>query len=141
VKAYPSTLKLLGANQGRAPIASNLVEIGPETVPFSAIETLSRKLGIHSHELFEIIGIAPRTALRRRREGYLKLDEADRLLRIARIFEEATRVFGSETKASEWLNTPHALLDDVAPRRLLASDAGTQQLRDELVRIEYGDFA
>lgn len=141
MKANPSTLKLLGAKQRRTPAALNLVEIGTNTVPFTAVETLSRKLGIDSHQLLEIIGLAPRTALRRRRDGYLKADEADRLLRVARVFEEATRVFGSETKASQWLNSPHALLDDAAPRTLLASDAGAQQVRDELVRIEYGDFA
>jgi putative toxin-antitoxin system antitoxin component (TIGR02293 family) len=143
MKAYSSTLKLVGARraQGRALAAPDLIEIDSKTVPFGAVETLTQKLGIDSRELLNTIGIAPRTALRRKREGYLKPDEADRLLRVARLVEEATRIFGSEEKASRWLNTPHPLLGNAAPRALLDSDAGAQQVRDELIRIEYGEFA
>lgn len=88
-----------------------------------------------------VIGLAPRTALRRQREGYLKPYEADRLLRVGRVFEEATRVFGSETKAARWLATPSVALSDALPLSLLDSDAGTQVLADELTRIDFGDFA
>jgi putative toxin-antitoxin system antitoxin component (TIGR02293 family) len=135
VKAYLSTLKLLGARQTRKPAELNLIEIGTRTIPFAAIDILSKKLGVGQSELLETIGVAPRTALRRKREGYLRPNEADRLLRVARIVEEATRIFGSEVKASRWLNTPHALLDDAAPRTLLASDAGAQQVREKNLLI------
>ncbi len=88
-----------------------------------------------------MIGVAPRTSLRRQKEGYLKPDEADRLLRVGRVFEDSLRVFGSESKAAQWLRTKSAPLCEATPLSLLDSDAGTQTVTDELTRIDFGDFA
>lgn len=120
---------------------ARLVLIRPDSVPFSAVLHLSARLGVASPVLLEVIGIPERTSTRRRQEGFLKTDEADRLLRVARIFEEAVRVFGTEAKAARWLNTVSPLLYGVTPLSLLDSDAGTQAVSGELVRIDFGDFA
>jgi putative toxin-antitoxin system antitoxin component (TIGR02293 family) len=63
------------------------------------------------------------------------------LLRVAGVVEDATRIFGTEEKASRWLITPHPLLGNVSPLSLLDSDAGTRLVADELIRIDHGDFA
>jgi len=110
-------------------------------VPFAAVDKLSRKLGIEPRRLLQTIGIPDRTAARRKKQGFLAPEEADRLLRVARVVEEAVRIFGSEQKAARWLETAHPLLGGVPPRELLDSDAGVQLVRDELTRIDYGDFA
>ena len=62
------------------------------------------------------------------------------MLRIARIAQEAERVFGSPEKSSRWLSTEHRLLG-ATPLDLLATDAGTQDVEEELGRIEHGIFA
>lgn len=154
MRAYLSTLGIVGAKASpkrMAAIASigadrrgaggELVELRPGMVPFRAIARIAQSLLIDESRLLRTIGMSGRTALRRRKEGHLKLDEADRLLRVARVVEEAVRVFGSEDKASRWLKTRHPTFGDSAPVDLLDSDAGARCVSDELVRIEYGDFA
>ena len=95
----------------------------------------------YSANLLALMGIPERTRSRRRHEGFLKPDEADRLLRIGRVFEEAIRVFGSEEKAAGWLKTPSPVFEDSAPLAYLVSDAGAQAVSEEIVRIDFGDFA
>lgn len=91
----------------------------PGMDPFATVDRLSERLGIPAAEL----------------------DEADRLLRVARIVEVADRVFGSGDKANRWLRTAQPMWNDVCPLALLDSDAGAQSVSDELTRIEFGDFA
>jgi putative toxin-antitoxin system antitoxin component (TIGR02293 family) len=119
----------------------HLVDINPQSVPWSSIAGFSTRLGIEPAALLRLIGMPERTALRRKGEGYLKPDEADRLLRIGRIFEEATRVFGDERRAAGWLSHPSPFFYDAPPLSFLDSDGGTQAVSEELVRIDYGEFA
>ncbi|HTT36872.1 MAG TPA: antitoxin Xre/MbcA/ParS toxin-binding domain-containing protein [Burkholderiales bacterium] len=153
MKAYTSTLEMIGVRLGekktryRVKRASSgtasgpLIELGERTVPFTSIEALSQRIRIDATGLLAVIGMPERTAARRREQGYLKPDEADRLLRVARVVAEATRVFGSEDKAARWLKTAHPVLDEATPFSLLDSDAGVKAVTDELTRIDYGDFA
>jgi putative toxin-antitoxin system antitoxin component (TIGR02293 family) len=121
--------------------ALRLIDISPQTVPWSTIAGFSTKLGIEPGELLRLIGMSERTAARRKTEGYLKPDEADRLLRVGRIYEEASRVFGGGDRAASWLKHPSPFLYDVTPLSLLDSDGGTQAVSEELGRIEFGEFA
>ena len=121
--------------------SSRFIDIEPHSVPWSSIAGFSTKLGIEPAALLRLIGISERTAIRRKAEGYLKPDEADRLLRVGRIFEEATRVLGAETRAAGWLNHPSPYLHNVTPLSLLDSDGGAQAVSEELVRIDYGELA
>jgi putative toxin-antitoxin system antitoxin component (TIGR02293 family) len=154
VKAYASTLAVLGVQareqqpgykarrrgSGQLSEVAPLIEVQDGTVPFTAIATLARALGVEPREVQDVTGMTARTAARRNTEGALKAEEADRLLRVARVLEEAMRVFGSREKAATWLRTESALLGE-APFRLLASDAGAKAVSDELIRIDFGDFA
>lgn len=154
MRAYLSTLEIVGAKPGPkrsaaiAPVGAGhrgasgeLVELRPGMVPFRSIARIAQTLQIEESRLLQAIGMSGRTAIRRSKQGHLKLDEADRLLRVARVVEEAVRVFGSEDKASRWLKTRHPMLQDTAPVDLLDSDAGARAVSDELVRVDYGDFA
>ena len=118
-----------------------VVDILPHSVPWSSIAGFSTRLGIEPSALLRLIGISERTAMRRKAEGYLKPDEADRLLRVGRVYEEATRVLGAEHRAAGWLNHPSPFLYDMTPLSLLDSDGGAQAVTDELGRIEYGELA
>jgi putative toxin-antitoxin system antitoxin component (TIGR02293 family) len=144
MKASASVLDMVQATKPRLRHRtqdSQLVEIRPDSVPYSAIARFSARLGVDPAVLLGVIGISERTSIRRKAEGFLKTDEADRLLRVGRVFEEATRILGSEEHAAGWLSQPHPILYGVTPLSLLNSDAGTQAVSDELGRIDYGDFA
>lgn len=118
-----------------------LVDIGPQSVPWSSIAGFSTRLGIEPAALLRLIGMSERTAIRRKAEGYLKPDEADRLLRIGRIYEEATRILSGEDRAAGWLNHPSPYLYGMTPLSLLDSDGGAQAVSEELGRIDYGELA
>jgi putative toxin-antitoxin system antitoxin component (TIGR02293 family) len=132
-------VKSRGSGSPRAP--GPLVDLDDRTVTFAALAALAARLEVPIEAMLAVAGIPPRTAARRRAERYLKPDEADRLLRVARVVEESVRVFGSYGKAAAWLRARHPLLDGAAPFELLGSDAGAKAVSDELVRIDHGDFA
>lgn len=111
------------------------------SLPFTEVERLSAKLTIAPSELLDLIGVSERTANRRRHEGVLHKDEADRLLRVNRIFKETVRVFGSEKKAALWLSRPRIMFRGATALSLLGTDAGAEEVRDEIGRIEYGIFS
>ena len=155
MRAYVSTLKVIGVEVSETKASyrakrqrsrgvdspGNMVELRSGTVPFGSIQALAKRLGVEPGEVLAVIGMSDRTAARRKDQGFLKPDAADRLLRVARVVEEATRVFGSQDKAARWLKTAHPTLSDATPFLLLDSDAGTKSVTDELTRIDYGDFA
>ena len=117
--------------KARAAIAGGQsIEAKPRMVHFSSIEQLARRLGTEASFLLDLIDIPERTRARRKLEGFLKPDEADRLLRIARVFGEAVRVFGSEGKAARWMKASSRAVPRVPTRKMrrrssyLGSDAG-----------------
>jgi len=61
--------------------------------------------------------------------------------RIAPVVAHAVAVFGDEHKASHWLSTPLALLEDRAPSELLNSTDGIQRVEVILTRIEHNIFS
>lgn len=139
MKTLSNTVELIGtplpSSRGRLP------EPEPHAAQFSSVEHLGNRLGVDASTLLDLIGIPERTRSRRRREGFLKPDEADRLRRIARVFGEAVRVFGTEEKAALWLKTPSAFFEDRGgPMNSLDSDAGAHAVSEELIRIDFGDF-
>jgi putative toxin-antitoxin system antitoxin component (TIGR02293 family) len=118
-----------------------LIDLDARTLPFTAVTTLAEQVGVDPEELLAVVGISARTAARRKSERFLKPDEADRVLRVARVVEESVRVFGGYAKAAAWLRSRHPLLAGEAPFTLLGSDAGAKSVSDELIRIDHGDFA
>jgi len=55
----------------------------------------------------------------------------------------ATEVFGSREAAVHWLGTPLSELRDLSPRQWLINKgaSGLQDIRDILLRIEYGVYS
>ena len=156
MKAYRATLAALRttvaerragyrarARASTAPPASAgpLIDLDARTVPFAALNTLAERIGVTLEEILAVAAISARTAARRKAERFLKPEEADRVLRIARVVEESARVFGGYEKAAAWLRARHPLLAGAAPFALLGSDAGAKSVSDELIRIDHGDFA
>jgi putative toxin-antitoxin system antitoxin component (TIGR02293 family) len=155
MKAHRATIAALGitAAERRAryrvksrgsaapPSPGALIDLDTRALPFIAVTTLAGRVGVTPEEVLAVAGISARTAARRKAERFLKPDEADRVLRVARVVEESARVFGGYGKAAAWLRARHPLLAGEAPFTLLGSDAGAKAVSDELVRIDHGDFA
>jgi len=61
----------------------------------------------------------------------------DTVVRLVPVIAHAVAVFGDEQKATHWLSTPLALLDNRAPAELMASDEGIELVERTLTRIEH----
>jgi putative toxin-antitoxin system antitoxin component (TIGR02293 family) len=151
VKTHRATLATLGTRAAekparyrartRAAASGALIALDARSVPFDAVATLGERVGAAPEEILAIVAIAARTAARRKAERFFKPEEADRILRLARVVAESERVFGDRAKAGAWLRASHPLLGGETPLALLGSDAGAKAVSDELVRIDHGDFA
>jgi len=123
------------------PVELRLRSVPVAPLPFCSVDDLGKRLGVDPATLLDLMAIPERTRARRRHEGALKPDEADRLQRIARVFGEAVRVFGSDEKAARWLKTPAPYFDNQPPLAWLGTDAGAHAVSQEIIRIDFGDFA
>ena len=86
--------------------------------------------------------MAPATYDRRVREGKpLSQDDSDRVARLIDVECAATRVFGDEAAAREWLGAPIPTLGGAIPIELLVTTPGHQAVMNALRRIMAGTAA
>lgn len=96
-----------------------------------------------SELLEDALGISLRTFQRRKDAGAKPLspEQSGRMWKFAEILASATRIFGSQRAAEEWLDRPAIGLDQRRPIDLLATPAGVDAVETLLTRIEYGVYA
>jgi len=58
----------------------------------------------------------------------------------AKVLEHATKVFGTQTLAEEWLGRPCKFLDGELPLEVIDNPIGFQAVEDYLERMEYGVY-
>ena len=115
-------------------------------MPQAALYHVKRTFGLSDETLAAIIGVSLRTVARRRvvsqklnkPTARLSPVESDRLYRFARILALAEDVFESREDAIEWLNSEQYGLGGVVPLNMLQTDAGSREVEELLLRIEYG---
>jgi putative toxin-antitoxin system antitoxin component (TIGR02293 family) len=91
--------------------------------------------------IYSVIGSA-RTLQRKRAAGTrLSTDESDRLARLGHALVRAEQALGNPERARRWLAQPNRALGGATPLSLLAYDAGTRAVEQELGRIEHGVFS
>jgi putative toxin-antitoxin system antitoxin component (TIGR02293 family) len=114
--------------------------ISSDGLPLSSLDDLLA-MGFTATELGTLV-INPRTLRHRRsRNEMLSLDEADRAVRLARIFAQAEEVFGEQSRAWHWMRTPNRALENHVPVMLLQTETGARVVEEALVRIDEGIFA
>ena len=106
-------------------------------VPKSRFDKLGKQ-GFSKNELHELVA-PPRTLSRRKKT--LSLEESDRVQRLERIVEHASRVFGSTEKAMTWLRQPCRAMDNIVPIEILVSETGAHRITMQLHAIDYGMYA
>ncbi len=137
--ATAETLNLLKVRHAPKDRRGDLVQV--KALPSVALSHLKMLLDITDAQLAELIGVPPRSYHRHKGSGEaLKPAQADSALRIARVVREAIRVFDDTGKALRWIKAPNPILG-AAPLELIGSDAGSQAVQDELMRIHWGDLA
>jgi putative toxin-antitoxin system antitoxin component (TIGR02293 family) len=110
-------------------------------LPFGALASLTKTLGIPTATVTRVLGIAPRTLARRKEQHSFSPAESDRLYRFARVAFRTVDVLGSHEKARQWLERPNRALGGEPPLDLLDTDIGARQVEAVLGRIEQGVFS
>jgi len=108
-------------------------------LPVGRLGQMAQLLDIDRGLLLRLVGVSQRT-MQRKHASAARLSPmaSDRLARIGRIYTLAGEVFGSGEKAAQWLKRPSRALANEPPLKLLDTDAGTQQVEQELREIQHG---
>jgi putative toxin-antitoxin system antitoxin component (TIGR02293 family) len=112
-------------------------------IPAEAMARLfASVLSLSSDVLLVTIGISERSFARRKAAPKIRLpdDECERLWRFAEVLAHATRVFGAQAEAEQWLDRPAIGLDGRKPIDLLRTHPGTRLVSEYLTRIEHGVY-
>lgn len=116
----------------------NLIEIVRKGYPAERLDQMARILSVDRPIFLSILGLSERT-LQRKSGSDARLSPAvsDRLARLERIIRLATEVFGTDQKAILWLKRQNRALGSEMPVQLLDTDAGTQQVEQELRQVQH----
>lgn len=109
-----------------------------EGLPAEAFDWLKEELNLTAAELGSVVHIPRRTVSRRKKEGHLKLDESERLLRLTRLYRRAAEVLGGPQEARVWMQEPNFALGDSTPLRFADTEPGARRLEQLLGQIEHG---
>jgi putative toxin-antitoxin system antitoxin component (TIGR02293 family) len=109
-------------------------------LPVSSLTRLSKKLGVPEKRLLVVANIPQRTLTRRKKEGRFKPDESERVLRLARLYEQALKVFKIKESAQQWFQSPVKGLGGKTPLEFADTEPGAQEVEDMLGRIADGVF-
>ena len=111
-------------------------------LPYRALEKFQSASGLDTQELSDLVRVPLRTLARRRNEGRLPPEEADRLVRASRVFERTADLFeGDAAAATQWLRTPQPGLGNRKPLELASTDIGAREVEDLIGRLEHGVFS
>lgn len=90
--------------------------------------------------LARFLGVSLKTLGRRAQRGVLDEAECMKPEKLAKTFEEASRILGDEGKARRWLASPIVSLDGQRPIDRLDSIDRYERVRETLTKVEYGMY-
>jgi putative toxin-antitoxin system antitoxin component (TIGR02293 family) len=138
VATNPNIAEYIGVNPKSGFDLARMIEDGlsSDSLP------LLRKKGLTFTEVAELI-ISPRTLQHRKAKGvrHLTHDEADRVVRVARILLLADQTFGNPEKALGWLREPDDRLNNRTALSLLKTESGGRLVEEMLWQIREGMFS
>ena len=107
-----------------------------------AAERLKDSMEVSDSLLAELLGISEKT-LSRAKKANASLDAvaSDRLFRVARIAALARKSLESDKAALAWLKRPQTGLGGQTPVSLLTTSAGSEEVEQLLLRVEYGVYS
>jgi putative toxin-antitoxin system antitoxin component (TIGR02293 family) len=113
-----------------------LVENG---FPIEFIRQL-REEGFTPGEIHALVIPARTLKHRKAKRQSLSPEEADRAVRLARIYDQALRVFGNPEKALHWLRRRNPRLDGRTPLDMLKTEVGGDLVEQMLYQIDEGIY-
>jgi len=134
-----SYAKLIGIKASDRMELSEKVQVG---FPVKAFISLTKTMELSNKQLAELVQISSRTLNRRLKEGILKADESERLLRFSRIFTMAKNLFeGDSSSAQNWLRNSNRALGGESPLEASKTEEGSREVENLINRLEHGVFS
>jgi putative toxin-antitoxin system antitoxin component (TIGR02293 family) len=119
-----------------------LIERIKNGLKFGVLESLSLATGQPLAELASRVGIPPRTLARRKSAGKLSMEESERVVRLAGLYERAAELFdGDVVNARQWMSQPKKALGGESPLDYAATELGAREVENLIGRLEHGVFA
>ena len=125
------------------PTALELCDIIQVGLPALALKALKKRADLTNAELAKALGVSEKTIERANQQEPKPMNPtiSDRLFRLARVLELAADVLTDEIQAVDWLRSAQFGLAGRIPLELLATDAGAEAVKEELLRIKFGFLA
>ncbi len=134
-----SYAKLIGIKASDRMELSEKVQVG---FPVKEFISLTKTMELSNKQLAELVQISSRTLNRRLKEGILKADESERLLRFSRIFTMAKNLFeGDSSSAQNWLRNNNRALGGESPLEASKTEEGSREVENLINRLEHGVFS
>lgn len=109
-------------------------------LPYGEFEVLSAMFGLSDEAMAAALDISRATLHRRKKAGNLSKEESDRIVRFARVFGMALRLFGAEPRTRGWFLAPAIALGDETPLEYLDTETGARIVENLLGQIAHGVF-
>ncbi len=119
-----------------------LIEAIMAGLPYRALLDLQAIFQIPNSEIGKALLITPSTMGRRKARGYLRADESDRVIRLARVLDLAVSMMnGNEQSAVMWMLAPRDIFNGESPLMRSGTEIGTRDVEDLIGRIRNGVFS
>lgn len=112
-----------------------------EGCEYRVLEQVANRLGLPVADVIQVLGISRQTAYRRKKQNCFRPEEAETLKRLGEVLDLADRVLENPERARSWMTSSARGLGGSSPFSLLVTDAGTDRVQDELLRIEHGVYS
>ena len=126
---------------GKAKHPTDLIRKIQKGLRFSELETLQNSIDLPFEQLAAKLCISRSTLQRRKAAGRLSPDESDKVMRLSRLLEHATSIFGNIEKARAWLKFPQRGLGGAVPLDYAETEVGAREVDNLLGRIEYSVYS
>ena len=141
---FNSILQILGGfDVFRQKIKNNFdfIRLSKEGLPIGALTSLQQKMRFTNKEFSHVMGMSESTLIRRYKTGQiLDKSEAQNAIQIASIWAKGLEVFEPDD-FKHWLDTKNQALGGLKPVNLLDTPLGREQIKDLLLRIEWGIYS
>lgn len=130
-------------NKGSYPVSNSAAgwdsELIRHGVRYSLLHAVQKEYDFSDKLFAHYIGISDKTYFRLKvSNGKLSSLSADRVYRLKKIRELATKVFESAENAMSWLRRPQPGLGGAVPLDMLDTEPGYEQVQLLLNQLEYG---
>jgi len=131
-------LRLFGLQKSKPGAEVDIAE--EKGLSIHEVKYFYHETGLTMEQAIELMGISARTMERREEEGILKPEEADKLLRIAKIFVNLQEIFSDKNFILRWWNTPLDDLGGKTPIQVARTETGRDRVMEVIGRIRSGAY-